>query len=385
MKEKENNQTKIDQLLVQCALEAGWTKEERMDRLNSPNEDTLDCLSKNDLAALMDGRLAEDQRRQIYTHLDRCPECYDAWLQLSATRPSAIYQINLYTVMFFKSFFSLVKRPWRMEGKDVDPSEKRDGKGLTALLSKRSSDSWERHLHPWRVGLGMAMACLLIFFIYHSGMDHQKTQPTITTLIESSQDEILTGLDGDVDYGKPYLIDPPWEVTVTHYGFGQESVESELLEDKFRFAFSVGVWQAEQALINGERIDLDKTVSKEMLNLENYELGRWCFLLKSAGLSNGMLSSDFWSKQYEISEIYLKNYRKSFPVHSGQTQRPFDETDALAIKSSSDLSQTFYPYLTSKIEKINQLLKQSESGYVPFKTCRHIAGEASDIIQFVIK
>ena len=113
------------------------------------------CLAEEDLALLLDGRLAEPERSRLLEHLNACPSCYrlwiDSWISIEKVR-----QLNARTPGRVVALLGTRLNPEELT--KMDPSER--GVLLTGTPEFAQvvgqAEEW-RHLQcPWCGRIGMA-------------------------------------------------------------------------------------------------------------------------------------------------------------------------------------------------------------------------------------
>ncbi|SLM30800.1 hypothetical protein MTBBW1_2420004 [Desulfamplus magnetovallimortis] len=328
------------------------------------------CPSSNDLAALIDGKMDEKKRNEIFLHLDQCPDCYHEWLNLSAIKPSILYRLlsffTLYSSLFFRSVSELF--PWKM--RKQSPVKDFGIFHLLYMVRKR-----------WIVFPGAVMACLLIIFINTNIKPPDSLlSPLILLMIDESGREMQSLYNKGTDPRELLHGSESWLHSSRHYGFSSDLSNPANAEENFRRSFMAGVQAASRQFSTRDVKDTEeyfKTVTArkesqdENFFAEEFELGRWIFFLVSASLSNSELSPDFWNRQRKISELYFDRYNQKI-----------DQT--MQTSNNSLLPEKLQKSLTARIENIHKFIGEPDKQTVSRKNCRKIALEANNILKMLV-
>lgn len=356
---RKNNQfNKFNEFIVNTALNS------------IRNFDSSPCPSENDLAALIDGNISSKERQKLFHHLDRCPECYHQWLVLATMKPSFLTQCKLNFGFRITNLFQSIQLQ------------------LLKTLNFRLCNIWSlffSHLTPGKAitaGLGIAMGCML-FISIQTSMKQPNIQilPVASMISESCNELQLLYKNTDLN---GLLIDrETWQVSVKNYGFNSTETTSNNIEEKFTDAFTAGVWTVQQQLRNPKSSNALTPNFSNTPYADDFELGRWCYMLRTAGFSNMTLSQQFWNRQYTVAEQYLIKYQQCIK-NIEQNRRNVSERKTLFPESTlSLLPLDIQSYLIIKIKKINQLLKDAQKHPLSLKAHRIIAGYANDILCFI--
>lgn len=328
------------------------------------NKYNIKCPSEYDLAALIDGLLDENERQLMFAHFEQCHTCYHEWLHLSSAVPSAGYRYKLEILLWVKKAGHKIKL-------------------MITSVQNHTSISITR----LTAGFAVAMAGIFLFLFINLNMNQLSQESgSLQAMINRSCKNVTdtlgsgsgSGSTTDSLFSENFILN-----NNLHYGFSMDRPNQENDINLFKYFFSQGLKSAKndiqfygknenvaaesKEITDPERIKKYRKLLKQSPYSDDYQLGRWCFVIWKAGLSNAFFSKEFWYRQYLVSEAYLEKYSRG-------NYRP-------ALKSNR--SKKFMNYMTIRIEKINKLLKFSDQKELSRKSYRLIASESNDIIQHI--
>ncbi|MBF0550649.1 MAG: zf-HC2 domain-containing protein [Deltaproteobacteria bacterium] len=228
------------------------------------------CPLPEKLAALIDGRLEDQEREDILEHISTCSDCYEEWLVGSTTTGETQPVERPQKVFFVK--------PKRVYLSFVVP---------------------------------LLLAASLIFFLW--GPFSQG--PNLKQVLANSYQTAMTGGLTISPSTRPNFI-LPWERPPAPYSFSPSPSPSLAQQ-----AFAAGLWEGRRTLaknnatwpapkfLSPPQPSSDQPRTEDKISdpeADYYYLGQWVILVRAALLSPQVMGKSFWKQQVMTSDILEK-------------------------------------------------------------------------------
>ncbi|MBU0990849.1 MAG: hypothetical protein KJ737_00020 [Proteobacteria bacterium] len=273
--------------------------------IHKKHTDQKECLSVDEMAALIDGRITPQKRNILLSHLDACPSCYAEWLAAAAMVSDD-------------------------EEAQCDPIKK-DG-------------FFRKYKNTFVSSMAVAAALILIVLltIYH--------QPAVPSLINDqykmafdsglSLTNLNSPIDSDTESSKSLF---------QFYGFGgSTNAPSSPFAQSFISGFQTGriiLMSSSELLKNSEEPKNDY-----------FWAGRWFALLSSACESKGQIPDSFW----EVQQKSIGLFRGIFNRHAKEESeavilvRSIERINVGIVQKKSSSCQLIRWELNFILEGLNQ-------------------------------